>query len=229
MVEGCILYTEGVTRLFRAGRDEIRALDSVTVHVPAAKLTMLRGRSGSGKTTLMNIMGALDRPSEGTVHFHETDITAAGDRERDELRRTNMGFVFQSIALINTMTALENIEFGLRVAGFDAKNRRDRALECLGLVGLENRVKHRIQELSGGEQQRVAIARAVAHKPALVFADEPTAELDTAMGLQVVRLFRDLIDKESLTLVMTTHDPNMMEVADLVYTLQDGVITDVDG
>lgn len=140
-----------------------------------------------------------------------------------------MGFVFQSIALINTMTALENIEFALRVAGYDARERRDRALECLALVGLDNRMKHRIQELSGGEQQRVAIARAVAHKPALVFADEPTAELDTAMGLQVVRLFRSLIEKERLTLVMTTHDPNMMEVADLVYTLEDGVITDVDG
>ena len=140
-----------------------------------------------------------------------------------------MGFVLQSIALINTMTALENIEFGLRVAGFDAAERRDRALECLSLVGLENRVKHRIQELSGGEQQRVAIARAVAHRPALVFADEPTAELDTAMGLQVVRLFRDLIEKESLTLVMTTHDPNMIELADRVYTLEDGRITHVDG
>ena len=229
MVEDCILKTDGVTRLFRTGRDEIRALDNVTVYIPAGRLTMLRGRSGSGKTTLLNIMGALDRPSSGTVHFRETDITAEGDRERDEIRRVNMGFVFQSIALINTMTALENVEFGLRVSSYDARERRDRALECLSFVGMENRVKHRIQELSGGEQQRVAIARAVAHKPALVFADEPTAELDTAMGLQVVRLFRDLIAKESLTLVMTTHDPNMMEIADLVYTLEDGVITDVDG
>ncbi len=229
MVEECILRTDGITRLFRTGRDEIRALDNVTVHIPDGRLTMLRGRSGSGKTTLLNIMGALDRPTSGSVHFRGTDITTAGDRERDELRRINMGFVFQSIALINTMTALENVEFGLRVSGYDARERRDRAMECLSFVGMENRVKHRIQELSGGEQQRVAIARAVAHKPALVFADEPTAELDTAMGLQVVRLFRDLITKESLTLVMTTHDPNMMEIADLVYTLEDGAITDVDG
>ncbi len=229
VVENCMIRTVGVTRLFKAGREEIRALDDVSIHVPAARLTMLRGRSGSGKTTLMNIMGALDRPSSGSVFFRDAEITASGDRERDELRRTRMGFVFQSIALINTMTALENIEFALRVAGYDARERRDRALECLALVGLDNRMKHRIQELSGGEQQRVAIARAVAHKPALVFADEPTAELDTAMGLQVVRLFRSLIEKERLTLVMTTHDPNMMEVADLVYTLEDGVITDVDG
>ncbi|NLN47030.1 MAG: ABC transporter ATP-binding protein [Clostridiaceae bacterium] len=224
-----ILQTDSVTRVFKAGREEVRALDQVTVDIPAARLTMLRGRSGSGKTTLINICGALDRPTSGTVRFQDKDVTGAGDRERDELRRTGMGFVFQSIALINTMTALENIEFGLRVAGFDPAERRDRALECLTLVGLENRVKHRIQELSGGEQQRVAIARAVAHRPALVFADEPTAELDTAMGLQVVRLFRDLIDKESLTLVMTTHDPNMIELADRVYTLEDGRITHVDG
>jgi putative ABC transport system ATP-binding protein len=229
LVEDCILRTEGVTRLFKAGREEIRALDNVTVHIPSVRLTMLRGRSGSGKTTLMNIMGALDRPTGGAVHFRDVDITSAGDRERDELRRTDMGFVFQSIALINSMTALENVEFGLRVAGYEARTRRERAQECLSLVGLENRMKHRIQELSGGEQQRVAIARAFAHKPSLMFADEPTAELDTAMGLQVVRLFKDLIKKESLTLVMTTHDPNMMEVADLVYTLEDGVITDVDG
>ncbi|HEY5467171.1 MAG TPA: ABC transporter ATP-binding protein [Clostridia bacterium] len=228
-MEDCILRTEGVTRLFKAGRDEVRALDNVTVHIPAARLTMLRGRSGSGKTTLLNIMGALDRPTDGAVHFHDVDITSAGDRERDELRRTRMGFVFQSIALINSMSALENVEFGLRVAGYEARTRRARAQDCLALVGLENRMKHRIQELSGGEQQRVAIARAFAHKPSLMFADEPTAELDTAMGLQVVRLFKDLIQKEALTLVMTTHDPNMMEVADLVYTLEDGVITDVDG
>jgi putative ABC transport system ATP-binding protein len=110
LVEDCILRTEGVTRLFTAGRDEVRALDSVSVHIPSARLTMLRGRSGSGKTTLLNIMGALDRPTAGTVHFRDVDITTAGDRARDELRRTDMGFVFQSIALINTMTALENVE-----------------------------------------------------------------------------------------------------------------------
>ncbi len=224
-----ILQTDSITRVFKTGREEVIALDQVSVDIRSASLTMLRGRSGSGKTTLINICGALDRPTSGTVLFQNTDVTHAGDRERDELRRTGMGFVFQSIALINTMTALENIEFGLRVAGFDPSERRDRALECLSLVGLENRVKHRIQELSGGEQQRVAIARAVAHRPALVFADEPTAELDTAMGLQVVRLFRDLIEKESLTLVMTTHDPNMIELADRVYTLEDGRITHVDG
>ncbi len=224
-----MMRTVDVTRVFKAGREEVRALDQVTVGIPARRLTMLRGRSGSGKTTLINIMGALDYPTAGTVLFGDRDLTVAADRERDAWRRVHVGFVFQSIALIDTMTALENVQFGLRVAGFAADKRQDRAQECLALVGLENRMQHRIQELSGGEQQRVAIARAVAHRPALVFADEPTAELDTAMGLQVVRLFRELIDRESLTLVMTTHDPNMIEIADRVYTLEDGRVTHVDG
>jgi putative ABC transport system ATP-binding protein len=135
-----------------------------------------------------------------------------------------MGFVFQSVALITSMTAFENVEFGLRVAGVDAKGRRERAEEVLTLVGLDKRMKHRTQELSGGEQQRVAIARAIAHRPSVVFADEPTAELDTNMGLQVVSLFRALVEREGLTVIMPTHDPNMIELADLVFSLDSGVM-----
>jgi putative ABC transport system ATP-binding protein len=135
-----------------------------------------------------------------------------------------MGFVFQSVALITSMTAFENVEFALRVAGIDARGRRERTEEVLELVGLEKRMKHRTQELSGGEQQRVAIARAISHRPTVVFADEPTAELDTNMGLQVVRLFRTLVEKEGLTVIMTTHDPNMIELADLVFSLDSGVM-----
>jgi putative ABC transport system ATP-binding protein len=122
------------------------------------------------------------------------------------------------------MTAFENVEFALRVAGIDARGRRERTEEVLELVGLEKRMKHRTQELSGGEQQRVAIARAISHRPTVVFADEPTAELDTNMGLQVVRLFRTLVEKEGLTVIMTTHDPNMIELADLVFSLDSGVM-----
>jgi putative ABC transport system ATP-binding protein len=135
-----------------------------------------------------------------------------------------MGFVFQSVALITSMTAFENVEFALRVAGADARGRRERSEEVLELVGLEKRMKHRTQELSGGEQQRVAIARAISHRPTVVFADEPTAELDTNMGLQVVSLLRSLVEKEGLTVIMTTHDPNMIELADLVFSLDSGVM-----
>lgn len=136
-----------------------------------------------------------------------------------------MAFVFQSVALISTMTAYENVEFALRLAGAPIGERSRRAKECLTQVGLDRRMHHRPGELSGGEQQRVAIARAVSHKPKIIFADEPTAELDSQTGLAVVKLFRDLISDGELTIVMTTHDEAMMEFADVVYTLEDGVIT----
>ena len=145
-------------------------------------------------------------------------------RHRDQLRRQNMGFIFQSVALIASMTAYENVEFALRVAGTDIRQRRERAEEVLDLVGLGSRMKHRTQELSGGEQQRVAIARAIAHRPTVVFADEPTAEQDTNMGLQVVSLLRSLVRQEGLTVIMTTHDPNMIELADQVISLDEGVM-----
>lgn len=137
-----------------------------------------------------------------------------------------MGFVFQSVALISLMSAYENVEFGLRIAGYDSKARKKRAEECLDMVGLAKRMHHRPSEMSGGEQQRVAIARAIAHKPQLVFADEPTAEVDTHMALQIVRIFRSLVESEGLTIVMTTHDPSMIDIADHVITLEDGEIVD---
>ncbi len=221
-----IIRTENVTRDFQSGRQTIRVLKGISINVEPRTLTVLRGRSGSGKTTLINLIGALDKPTNGRIFFDGKEITGMTAAKADELRRVNMGFVFQSVALIYIMSAYENVEFALRVAGFDPKTRKRRAEECLSLVGLGKRMHHRPHELSGGEQQRVAIARAIAHKPKVVFADEPTAELDTMMGLQVVKLFKSLVEKEGLTVVMTTHDPSMMEVADHVYTLEDGEIVD---
>jgi putative ABC transport system ATP-binding protein len=194
--------------------------------VPRGKLTILRGPSGSGKTTLVNILGALDAPTSGSVLLEGREISAASEHERDGTRRRAMGFVFQSLALVSTMSAFENVDFGLRVAGYAQPDRGARAEECLGQVGLRQRMHHRPAELSGGEQQRVAIARAIAHKPRVVFADEPTAELDTHMGLQVMRLLRSLIDGAGITVVMTTHDQGMMDLADVVFTLEDGAIVD---
>jgi putative ABC transport system ATP-binding protein len=172
-------------------------------------------------------MGALDQPSTGHIFFDGQDITRLSEAKKDQLRRNHMGFIFQSIALMPLMTAYENVEFGLRVAGYNPKDRKKRAEECLAMVGLQKRMNHRPQELSGGEQQRVAIARAVAHQPKVVFADEPTAELDTSMGLQVVKLLKDLVEEEGLTVVMTTHDPSMIDIADYVYTLDDGMVIDL--
>lgn len=221
-----IIRTDNITRDFKSGGDVVHALKSVTISIESGKLTILRGRSGSGKTTLINLIGALDRPNSGKIFYKDNNITSASESVKNELRRRKMGFVFQSVALISMMSAYENVEFGLRIAGFSNKDRKKRPEECLSLVGLAKRMDHRPHELSGGEQQRVAIARAIVHKPDIVFADEPTAELDTHMGLQVVKLFKSLVELEGLTVVMTTHDPSMIEIADHVLTLEDGEIVD---
>jgi putative ABC transport system ATP-binding protein len=219
-----IISTEKICREFKSGRETVHALKNVSITVEQRALTILRGRSGSGKTTLINMLGAMDHPTSGKIYFNDTEITSISEIKRDELRRKQIGFVFQSGALITNMTAFENVDFGLRIAGFEAKDRKKRAEECLSIVGLSKRMEHFPYELSGGEAQRVAIARAIAHKPKVIFADEPTAALDTNMGLQVVKTFKDMVEKEGITVVMTTHDPNMIEIADYVYTLQDGEV-----
>ena len=221
-----IMTTSNIVRQFQTGDQVINALSDISISVPRGSLTLLRGRSGSGKTTLLNILGALDKPTSGSVFFEDIDIATKEETYRDELRRTKMGFIFQSVALISYMTAAENVEFGLRVAGYPPEKREERTLEVLDFVGLKNRAHHRAQEMSGGEQQRVAIARAIAHKPDIIFADEPTAELDSKMGLQVMKIFQDMVSQDGVTIVMTSHDPNVMELVDLTYVLHDGKIQD---
>ena len=210
-----------VKRCFSTSGGEFWALKGVTADIPRGKLTILKGRSGSGKTTLMNILGALDKPTEGEVIFDGKNIVTMNERQRAHLRRSEIGFVFQSVALIPMMSACENVEYALRMARSRDK-RTERAIECLKMVGLGQRMQHIPQELSGGEQQRVAIARALAHRPKIIFADEPTAELDTVTGLQVVKIFKELCEKEGVTIVMTTHDTGLMEVGDAVIELEDG-------
>ena len=220
-----IIKTEGLCRTFSSSAGEVQALRDVTLEVRPRCLSLLNGKSGSGKTTLINLLGSLDRPTSGRIFFEGQELTALPERARDKLRRTRIGFVFQSVALMGSMTAYENVEFGLRVAGFPAAGRRERALECLDYVGLSKRAGHLPQEMSGGEQQRVAIARAIAHRPAVIFADEPTAQLDSTRGLQVIAVFKKLIEEQGATIVMTTHDPDLMQLADQVFTLEDGILT----
>lgn len=223
-----IIKTQNVMQSFPvAGGKEFVALKDVTIQIPAGKLTMLRGRSGSGKTTLMNLLSALDYPKSGQIFFEEKEIQSMPEHAREEIRKTQIGFVFQSVALIPMMTAYENVEFVMRLAGYEG-NRRKRAEECLKLVGLGTRMHHMPQELSGGEQQRVAIARAIAHKPKIIFADEPTAELDSNTGLQIMKIFKDLIEDQGVTIVMTTHDTGLMEIADCIYHIEDGEIANED-
>jgi len=222
-----IVRTAGVCRVFKTGYSEVHALRDVTFDAMAEKLVILRGRSGSGKTTLLNIVGALDQPTSGEAFFDGVNLTHASEAERDAFRRKQMGYVFQSFALLPLMSAYENVEFGLRVAGMPAQGRRKRAEECLAFVGLAKRMGHRPFELSGGEQQRVAIARAIVHRPKLILADEPTAELDSRMGLQVINLFRELVDKEHMSIVMTSHDPSVLDIADMIVELSDGEVSDI--
>lgn len=217
-----ILTTEDVCRIFPiAGGEDFWALKHITLTIPERTLTILKGRSGSGKTTLINSLGALDMPSKGHIYFEDRDLTKLSERKRELYRRKELGFVFQSVSLIPMMTAYENVEFALRLAGVK-KGRKERAEECLHMVGLGNRMDHMPQEMSGGEQQRVAIARAVAHRPKIIFADEPTAELDSASSITVVNLFKEMVAKEGVTIVMTTHDTSLMDAGDLLYELQDG-------
>ena len=224
-----LFRTEGLSRSFSSAAGEVHALRNVSLSIPAHGLTILNGKSGSGKTTLINLLGGLDRPTSGKAFFEGQKLSALSERARDKIRRTRIGFVFQSVALISFMTALENVEFGLRVAGCPAAGRRERALECLEQVGLSKRANHLPQEMSGGEQQRVAIARAIAHRPGAVIADEPTAQLDSTMGLQVMAVFKKLIESQGTTVILTTHDPDLLEIADRVFTLKDGMLVPEEG
>ena len=217
-----IMTTQSLCRDFQTGSETVHALRDINLSIMPGELTLLRGRSGSGKTTLMNLLSTLDRPTAGQILFNGRDITTLPDRACDEIRRKEIGYIFQSVALISLMSAYENVEFSLRISGYPAKERQQRAEECLNFVGLGKRMNHRPSELSGGEQQRVAIARALSHRPSVIFADEPTAELDTRMGLQVMRILCNLVEQEGVTVVMTSHDPQMGEIADQVITLADG-------
>lgn len=217
-----IIKTIDVHKSFPLGNHEIlEVLKGVDMDVPPACLTILKGRSGSGKTTLLNILSMLDDPTSGQVIIDGRDVGGMSTRQRETMRRYNIGFVFQSVALVPIMSAYENVDFALKLA--DYKGDRDaRIREVLSIVGLEKRMAHMPSQMSGGEQQRVAIARAVAHKPKIIFADEPTGALDTNTGLGIIKLFKELIAKEGITIVMTTHDPNLMVFGDAVYEMEDG-------
>ena len=209
---------------YKGQPQEFAVLKGVNLDIPEGCLAIIKGRSGSGKTTLLNMMSALDFFDEGNVIFDGEEIGGLSDNEKDVLRRKKIGYVFQSVAIIPVMSAYENVGFALRAAGVKS-NRDARIKEVLNLVGLLDRAKHMPQELSGGEKQRVAIARAIAPGPRVIFADEPTGALDTATGIKIVNLFKNLIEKEGTTIVMTTHDPGLMQLGDVTFDMSDGVIS----
>ena len=213
-----IIVANDIVKSYITAGEKHTVLNNRSINIAQGSLSILKGRSGSGKTTLLNILSALDRPDLGSVFFDGENILELSEKRREEIRRTKMGLIFQSVALIPVMNAYENVDFALRLAEYEG-DRDERIKQVLSYVGLSERTKHFPYQMSGGEQQRVAIARAIAHKPRVVFADEPTGALDTAAGLNVMKLFRELIEKEHVTVVMTTHDPNLMEMGDMVYEM----------
>jgi putative ABC transport system ATP-binding protein len=213
-----------VTRTYRVDRLEVHALRGVNFWATPGEFLALMGRSGSGKTTLLNVVGGLDHPTEGHVFLFGDDISKFSDRRLTEFRRHRIGFVFQSFALMPTMSAYENVELPLRMIGVGRRKRRQRVMECLELVGLTKWAKHRPQEMSGGQQQRVAIARALVNEPGLILADEPTGELDSTTGRTIMTLFQTVAKEESVAIIMASHDPTVEEYVDYVYRMADGKI-----
>ena len=224
-----LVRTRAACRYYQVGGSEVRAVDQVTFEMPHGRLFALRGRSGSGKTTLLNLVGGLDRPTSGQVFFDDNDLRKMSDRQLTLLRRHRLGFVFQTFALLPVLSAYENVELTMRIAGVGPRKRRDRTNEVLSLVGLERRAHHRSFELSGGEQQRVAIARAIANQPDLLIADEPTGELDSVTGLEIMLLFRSIVDDEGISMLMATHDPALSQFADDTFLMEDGRMTHAEG
>ena len=221
-----VIELQDVTRFYKIGEVETRALRGVTLTVEEGEFTAIVGPSGSGKTTMLQLLGCLDKPTSGTVRVKGQDVTQLNANQRADLRKGTIGFVFQFFALIPGLTAYENIELPLLLTGEKANVRRERVNELLKAVGLSERARHRPDQMSGGEQQRVAIARALATPPLLVLADEPTANLDTENGRQVMEIMQRLNAETGTTFVFATHDPRVIPFARRVVTLRDGQVSD---
>lgn len=213
-----------VTRIFKNGVIETIALNGIDLQIEKGEFTALVGPSGSGKTTLLQLIGCLDQPTSGSIKINDIEVSGLNRDKRAEIRRGTIGYVFQFFALIPTLNAYENIEMPLLMTGVDPAARKNRVNELLEAVGLTHRSKNRPDQLSGGEQQRVAIARALTTKPSMVLADEPTANLDTSNGEQIMNIIADLNKNTGTTFVFATHDPRVIKYAQRIVTLRDGII-----
>ncbi len=225
---GTLVELKSVTRTYHLGDEVLNALDGVSLSIQAGEFVAITGPSGSGKSTLANIIGGLDRPTTGTVLIDGEDLSHARDSKLSAYRNKHLGFVFQSFNLQGTQTALENVMLPLVFAKMKSKERKARAAECLQAVGLGDRLKHKPGQLSGGQRQRVAIARALAIKPQILLADEPTGNLDSKRGEEIVKLLKDL-NKQGLTLIIITHDHNLARQAHRIIEICDGKVTEHRG
>lgn len=223
-----VTRVENVTRSFKTGKLETQALRGVNLTIESGEFTALVGPSGSGKTTLLQLIGCLDQPTSGSVFINGKDVSRLNRDQRADMRRGTIGFIFQFFALIPTLSAAENIELPMLLAGAKPDERRERVKWLLQAVDLTERAGHRPDQMSGGQQQRVAIARALATKPSLILADEPTANLDTVNGKQVMDIMTRLNQETGVTFVFATHDPRVISYARRVVNLRDGVIVPAD-
>jgi putative ABC transport system ATP-binding protein len=213
-------------RVYHLAGEDVHAINDVTLDVWPEYMTAIVGRSGSGKTTLLNLIAGLDTPTDGQVWVLGRNLLQMNESDRLDLRLHKLGFIFQSFGLMPLLSARENVGVPLRMRGLAPREREARVDEALDWVGLSDRAHHRPYEMSGGEQQRVAIARALAEDPALVLADEPTGQLDTRTGRKILDLLRRMVEERGVTLVIVTHDPQVMAEADIVHELQDGMLVD---
>jgi putative ABC transport system ATP-binding protein len=221
-----VARVENVSRKFKVGQVETCALQNVSLSIESGEFTALVGPSGSGKTTLLQLLGCLDSPSSGKIFIAGKDVSKLNRNQRADIRRVSIGFIFQFFALIPTLTTFENVEMPLLLAGMGAAERKTRVFELLDAVDLSDRANHRPDQMSGGEQQRAAIARALATRPTLILADEPTANLDTANGKQVMDTMQRLNQETGVTFVFATHDPRVIHYARRIVTMRDGVIVE---
>lgn len=219
-----IIKTEGICRDFKVGSSTISALKNISIEIEKRSITLLRGRSGSGKTTLMNILGIIDAPTNGEIYIDNKKVSEMNDSEKNYFRQNRIGYVFQAGALIPNMTIYENVELMLRIKKIPLAERKKRVEESVAKVGLTKKLHRYAQEMSGGEVQRIGIARVLAYKPDIIFADEPTSALDFNTGSAMVRLFKEMVAKDGCTLVLTTHDPKVVPIADYIYNLSDGEV-----
>jgi putative ABC transport system ATP-binding protein len=218
-----LVELRNVSKIYRLGEEEIRALDDVTLDIEGGEFISIIGPSGSGKSTLMHILGCLDSPSQGTIRLDGTMIQDASARELASMRNRKIGFVFQFFNLLPKLNVMQNVELPMIYSGISGKERVERAMKVLEEVGLANRAKHRPSQLSGGQQQRAAIARALVNNPRIVFADEPTGNLDSHTGEAILQLFRKL-SQEGRTIVLVTHDPEIAAVTPRRIEIRDGKI-----
>ena len=220
-----LLSAREVSKVYQMGTNSVTALDSVSIDVKEGEFVAIQGTSGSGKSTLLNMLGGLDHPSTGEVFFAEKPLAPFTKREMAQYRRFSVGMIFQNFNLIPTMSAEENVSLALAFGGLRGQQRRERAGRLLGRVGLSDRTSHRPSELSGGEQQRVAIARALANSPKVLLADEPTGNLDSIRAHELLGLLREMVNQDSLTILMVTHDQELAKsFADRIVFMKDGKV-----